>query len=308
MDTEGIILRIAARQHGVVSREQLVSAGVSADAVDRRLKRGRLGRLHRGVYVVEPLRPPRMREMAAALACGEAAAVSHWSAAVLWDVTRSSRSGLVDVTISHGDRRRMSGIRVHRVRRLSPEELTKLDGIPITTVGRTIIDLAGVADQRALEQALARACRLGLSDVAQIRSLLCDQGTRPGMRKLRAVLDGAEQPAFTRSEAEERFLALLRKTHLPAPGANVNVGGYEVDFLWRAERLVVEIDGLAYHGTSWSFESDRRRDAELTAAGFRVMRVTWRQLVDEPQGLLVRLAQALVRERRSSRTAVSHDC
>jgi hypothetical protein len=143
----------------------------------------------------------------------------------------------------------MSGIRVHRVRRLSPQEVTKLDGIPITTVARTIIDLAGVADQRALEQALARACRLGLTDISGIRSLLSEQGARPGMTKLRAILDGAEQPVFTRSEAEERFLALLRNTDLPVPGANVKVGRHEVDFLWRAERLVVEIDGVAYHGS-----------------------------------------------------------
>ena len=298
--TERVILDIAVKQHGVVTRDQLVGAGISTDVVDRRLKHGSLKRLHRGVYVVEPLRPTRMPEMAAVLACGESAVISHWSAARLWVIAQPEHSAPVDVTVTRGDRRRMTGIRVYRFKHMAATEITRLDGIPLTTVARTLVDLASVAEQRALEQALARADREGLTGLEEIRALMREHTARPGVAKLRMLIDGADQPAFTRSEAEERFLKLLRKADLPAPAVNVKVGRYEVDYLWRTERLVVEIDGFAHHGSRWSFESDRRRDAELAASGLRVMRVTWRQIAVEPDRLLVRLAQALIRVDKAS--------
>jgi very-short-patch-repair endonuclease len=173
--------------------------------------------------------------------------------------------------------------------------VTKLDNLPITTVPRTLHDLAGVAGQQELERALAQAPGLGLTTHDDLLSLLERASWRPGVSRLRALLAREAPPALTRSEAEERFLALIRKGQLPKPAVNTSVRGYSVDFLWRAERFVVEIDGFAFHSQSPKFESDRRRDAELAAAGVRVVRVTWRQLVGEPEAVLVRLALALAR-------------
>jgi very-short-patch-repair endonuclease len=178
---------------------------------------------------------------------------------------------------------------------MRPDEVTVHDAIPITTPARTLYDLAATVRERELERALAEAFALGLIRRPQLLVLLDRHTRRPGANRLRDLLDGDSRAALTRSEAEERFLALTRKAGLHDPDANATVAGIEVDFVWRPERLVVEIDGHAFHSSDQRFENDRRRDAVLVAAGLRVMRVTWRQIVNEPEALLVRLAQALAR-------------
>jgi very-short-patch-repair endonuclease len=191
---------------------------------------------------------------------------------------------------------------VHRYRTLLPEEITSLDGLPITTPARTLLDLAGRADGRELEKAVAEALARGLTTAQGIGAVLeCHLGW-PGTSRLRALL-GEHTPAFTRSRAEARFLALVRRAQLPVPRANARFNGFEVDFLWRDERLVTELDGFAFHSSASAFENDRRRDALLTAAGMRVMRVTWRQLVKEPEALMVRLGLALARTEASARAS-----
>jgi very-short-patch-repair endonuclease len=145
-----------------------------------------------------------------------------------------------------------------------------------------------------LEQALALADRKRISYRKPLELLLARYPRRRGGPLLRTLLADPDGPAFTRSEAEERFLALIRKAGLRPPKLNVKVRGFEVDALWRTERLVGEIDGYAYHSTRVDFERDRDRDGVLAAAGFRVMRIFWHQLTQEPEALLVRLAQALV--------------
>ena len=256
-------MNLAAGQHGVVARFQLLRLGVSSDLVEHRLAAGWLRKVHRGVYLVGPLAVPNSREMAAVLACGGNAVLSR------------------------------PGIDVRNVRSLRADEITVRDGIPVTTAARTLYDLAGVAGERELERAVAEAFARRLVSRSGLLTLLDRHGGRPGAATLRALIDAAPGLALTRSEAEERLLALTRKARMSAPATNTRVAGHEVDFLWRAERLVVEVDGQAYHSTSRRFESDRRRDADLLAAGVRVMRVTWHQIVDEPEALLVRLAQAL---------------
>ncbi len=255
---------MAEQQHGVVARGQLLEAGLTAGRIDGRVRAGRLPVVHRGVYLLGSLRgalpPPRWREMAAVLACGPGSAVSHESAGSLWDI-RPPRDTerAVDVTVPGADRRR-PGVRAHRVSALRPGDVTNLEGIPVTTAARTLLDLAAAVGTRALEQAVARAQRLDL-------------------------VDG--------SEAEERLLALIRRGGLPSPETNLDLAGHEVDLLWRSAGVVVEVDGFAYHSARRSFEHDRRRDAELAARGVRVVRVTWRQLTEEPDALLARLARTL---------------
>jgi very-short-patch-repair endonuclease len=231
--------------------------------------------------------------MAACLACGASAVVSHRSAAALWQLVRqASPSTPVDVSIPVDSRRVRPGIRVRRVPTLTSDEVTELDGIPITTPARTLYDLGNSVGARELERALAEAFAQRLVRPTHLQRLLSRFEGRRGSRALRTLLEDGE-PVLTRSEAEERFLALIRKAQLDSPAVNAEIAGYEVDFLWRAERLVVEIDGFAFHSSPGAFEGDRRRDAVLAAAGLRVMRVTWRHLLDEPEAVLARLAKVL---------------
>ena len=288
------VAALAARQHGVVTRAQLVHAGISPDGVDRRLAAGRLRSLARAVYAVGPFVPPRAREMAAVLACGSGAVVSHRSSAAAWQILPERARALVEVIVTRGHPR-PRGVRVHRVRVLYADEVTKRDRIPLTTPARTLFDLACSAPQRDLERALAQALSQGLTTAARVRELLARHPRRRGTDRLRRLLAEGAHPVLTRSEAEDRFLELVRHVNLADPEVNAPVHGFEVDFIWRAEGLVVEIDGFAFHSSSTAFETDRRRDAVIAAAGLRVMRVTWRQMVDEPAAVMVRVAQALAR-------------
>lgn len=234
-----------------------------------------------------------MREMAAILACGPEAVVSHRSAAGLWKLLPSpGGSAPVDIT-EPGARRRVKGIRARRGPALEPDEIAEVHGIPVTAPARTLLDLAGIVRDRELEQALAQADRSGLSDRATLGSLLQRRPGHRGVRRIRDLLDAPTGPALTRSEAEERFLALVKKARLPTPDTNVVVGTYEVDFLWRPQRLVIEVDGYAFHSSRSRFESDRERDADLAARGLQVIRVTWDQVVNAREATLARVAQAL---------------
>lgn len=289
----GALAHLARRQHGVVTRAQLLALGMDPAVIKRRLRAGRLRAIYRGVYLVGPIAPPHAREMAAVLACGEGAVLSHRSAAALRSLLAyPAHPAPAHVTVVGADRRR-PGIRVHRVGVLPPDEVTTFKSIPITTPARTILDLASELTVRELEQALGTAETNRITSRAKLRSLLGRYPGRRGTPALRALLDSDLRPAFTRSQAEERFLALVRRAELPPPNTNVRLADFEVDFLWPEQRLVVEIDGFVHHGDRASFEADRARDAALAARGFTVIRVTWRQLVDEPEVVIARLAQAL---------------
>ncbi len=188
---------------------------------------------------------------------------------------------------------------VHRITAISADETTRHENLPVTTPARTLLDLAQVLDTRELERALSVAERQGLLDRDAMMLLLARHPRRRGTPALRALLGDAHAPALTRSEAEARFLALLRKARLRLPETNVILNGYEVDCLWRSERLIAEIDGFAFHSSKDAFERDRRRDAVLTGAGFRVIRLTWRQLTHDSHALLVAVAQAQALAHRS---------
>jgi very-short-patch-repair endonuclease len=288
------VMGLARTQHGVVARAQLAGLGISSDAIDRRLADGWLVPLHRGVYRVGPVETARTREVAAVLACGAGAVVSHGSAVALWKLLPRERaeSGVVDVAAQKGYRRH-EGIRFHRLKGLRPDETTSVEGVPVTTAERTLVDVTGLLRTRALEQALAEALAIGVASPARVLRILDRHPGARGAARLRALLEGDAPLARTRSAAEEKLLRLIRRAGLPAPQTNVRVHGYEVDFFWPAHRLVVEVDGYASHGAKSRFRRDRRRDTELAAAGLTCVRFTWDQLRDEPEWVLARLIRLL---------------
>ncbi len=217
--------------------------------------------------------------MAALLAVGHDATLSHRSAAARWEILPPTDDP-VDVSVSQGHPRNRPGIRIHRTRCI---EHSLKAGLRVTTPVRTLVDLAASIGARDLERAV---------EEAQIRRLV----TRGELARLRRIGPGHE-PSLTRSEAERRLRALIRAARLPPPQTNERFGSYEVDFVWRDERVVVEVDGFAFHSTRAAFERDRARDRALQAAGYVVLRFTWRQLVHEPEVVVAELAAALVRQR-----------
>jgi very-short-patch-repair endonuclease len=276
------VIRIAAAQDGVVATWQLLRAGLSKPAITHRIGTGLLQRVHRGVYAYGALMGPWWAEWAAVLACGVRAALSHATGLAL--VELADRPAIVHVTRpSTGHRHR--GVLVHRAT-LEPHEITLRHGLPVTTPARTLADVAS-------SMPLAELARL--IEEAQIRRLVTRSELEAMNRvpNLRAALARDHEPSLTRSEAERRMLALIRAARLPPPVTNVRVGRHEVDMLWRDHRLVVEIDGFEFHSSRPAFERDRVRDAELQALGYRVLRITWRRLVDEPEAVVALLAAAL---------------
>ena len=227
--------------------------------------------------------------MAAVLACGPGAVLSHRSAAALHELRATDRAA-IDVTVPGRTCRKHSGIDLHRSRTLTPEDTTEVDRIPCTTVARTQLDLADVVNRRALERAYDQAEILERFDLRALHDQLARNGGRRALAMVRAILDEHYSgTTATWSELEERFLALIRSAGAPTPEVNAWVApddgepAIRVDFIWRARGLIVETDGRRFHNTRRAFETDRRRDQRLTLAGWRVVRVTWGQLTREPE-------------------------
>ena len=261
---------LARRQHGVVSRAQLAAIGFGDNAIARRVQSGRLHRLYRGVYAVgHTVLTREARLLAAVLACGDGAVLSHRSAAALWSLYPTA-AARIDVTVS-----RTCGVRstarivVHRPVR--PADTTRREGIPVTTPMQTLADLAVGAPRRMVEKACENAEAARLLDLNRL------DATHPGAKRLLATVEAHDLGSYTRSETEDAFLALCDEHSIPRPLVNTRVEGFEVDFCWPDERLIVETDGR-HHLTRARFESDRARDALLTSIGWRVMRFTRRQV------------------------------
>jgi very-short-patch-repair endonuclease len=290
VQADACVSRIAGGRRGLVSIEELRAAGLSRHAIASRVQRGALHPRHRGVFSVGHLGEiPLAREHAALLACGRGAALSHRSAAAVWDLRSPDERAPVDVSVPPGRHPRHAGIAVHRPERLDPGDVRTREGLTVTSVPRTITDLAAVLPMPELERLVAEALARRLIR----KSDLALPAGAPGAKRLRDVLD--DGPRFTRSEAERALLRLVRKAGLPLPRTNTKVAGLEVDALWPDQRLVVEIDGFAFHQGRRAFEHDRRRDQRLRAAGYDVVRITWRQLVDEPERIVALLAGLLAR-------------
>jgi predicted transcriptional regulator of viral defense system len=263
---------------GVVSVGQLLALGLDKDAVRRRARAGRLHRLHRGVYAVGHVVLKREgRWLAAVLACGDGAVLSHRSAAAHWGLLQTQATR-IDVTTP----RRRAGdaaIRPDGSRSLIACDTTTHQGIPATSVPRTLLDIAATVRPDRLERALAQAQRLDLYDHRAIEDLLARANGHRGTGALAKATAG--EPQLTRSELEARVLKLVRDAGLPQPQANSLLTArdhprLEVDLHWPAHRLIVELDGYETHRTRAAFEADRQRDAALTADGYRVVRFTWR--------------------------------
>jgi very-short-patch-repair endonuclease len=271
--TDLVIAALADAQHGVVARAQLLERGVSARAIDGRIRARRLRRLHYGVYAVgHRVLTVEGRWMAAVLAGGPGAVLSHASAAMAWDLRRTS-GRVIDVSVpTRAGRARRAGLRLHRTM-LGAGDVTEHRGIPITTPARTIIDLSRTLKGRSLEHIVDLADQRGLIDFADLR--------QANSASLQAVLQNY-RPAPTRSELEERFLKLCDDHGIPRPETNVLIDGILVDFVWRDRNLIVEVDGYAYHRAPSRFERDRENDVTLTIQGWRVLRFTWRKVEERP--------------------------
>ncbi len=266
-----------------MSRAQLLAAGLSSRSIERRLANGRLHRVHAGVYVVGRPELARLGElMAAVLASGPDAVLSHTSAAELWGIL-IQRPGPIDVSVPLPRCPRIDGIRVHRRRGLALTDATVKSSIPVTAVVRTLLDLAtGGTDESGLQGAINEADRLDLIDPEALRANLDQHVGDPGVGRLRRLLD-RERFTLTDSELERAFLPIARAAGLPLPLTQQWVNGFRVDFFWPDLGLVVETDGLRYHRTAARQARDRRRDQVHAAAGLLPLRFTRAQVKFEPE-------------------------
>jgi len=272
---ERAIGRLAETQHGVVTRAQLSELGLGSDAIDHRIRLGRLRPVHRGVYTIgHRLLTKHGRWMAAVLACGPRAVLSYRAAAALWGIRGGTA---VEVTVP-GAKHARRGIELHRAN-LPDDETTTHHGIRTTTVPRTLLDLSAVVTRDELRSAIRQAEQLRLTDRLWLGDLIERYPIRPGIAAVKAVVEEAQRGlTTTRSELEERFQAFLIDAVVPLPKTNVLIEGIEVDCVWPEQRLIVELDGHATHAPAHAFEADRARDRRLEAGGWRVIRITWRQL------------------------------
>ncbi len=282
---DGAIAEIAKAQHGVASLTQLQLIGLSPSAVRSRVQAGKLHRLHRGVYAVgHEVVDWRGRYMAAVLACGPAAYVSHGTAARLLGLHTAPRGLHVTVVAR---RVRVPGITVHRARSLAPQDVTTVDAIPCTSIARTLLDEAERTDDRGVERMIENAERNRSYDLRAIQDVLSRARGRSGARRLARMTGRQGDAAWTRSDMEERFLAICDRAGVPRPRVNMPIalgdGEYvEVDFAWPEHRLIVETDGWATHGTRRAFVGDRRRDRRLRLLGWDPIRFTWFEIEHEP--------------------------
>ena len=277
-----LIARIAARQRGVIGWHQMLAAGISPSAIEQRVATGRLHRVFRGVYLVgHAIAPDLAIETAALIVMPAGTVLSHQTAAGLARLADLPR--VVDVTVITGRSGSRAGLRVHRAPRLDRRDVRVVRGLPITAAARTLVDLAGVLSPAGLERCYEQA---QIQRVLRPAHVLAALARAPGRRGAGALRDLViEQPTMTRSRAERRLLRALAACGINRPDTNVVIGDFEVDMLWRDARVVVEFDGWETHGTRVAFERDRSRDAKLQAAGYRVLRATWRRLRDDPEAL-----------------------
>jgi very-short-patch-repair endonuclease len=277
-EAEAALVERARRQHGVLTIDQLRAAGLGTHAIERRVSRGWLRRIHRGVYAVGALESELTAPTAALAAYGRNAILSHRTAAVLWRLLPARPADPVDVTLLNANRRQRPGVRVHFAQAAATR---RRHGLRVTSPAQTLGDLPPAELETAYNEALV----LNLVTHQEVRAYAARS------RALRAIVE--EVPGMTRSRMERELRALIRKAGLPAPQSNVKVAGYEVDLYWPAHRLVVEFDGWNTHSSRTAFESDRLKDAALMLAGERVIRVTGRQLERRRHELVARLAVAI---------------
>jgi hypothetical protein len=285
---------LARNQHGVLSRHQLFEVGYKRHAIDHRIRTGRLHPLHRGVYAVgRPHVTDHGRWMAAVLAAGDGAVLSHSSAAALWRIG-GERRGVVEVSLPSPCQHNRPGLRIYRRPSLQDRDTTAEHGIPVTTPIQTLIDLSLRLDRRGVERMINEADKYDLVHPPQLRRALDERVGEPGVALLRQILD-RRTFRLTKEELERRFLPLAAKAGLPVPLTGQIVNEFEVDFYWPDLGLVVETDGLRHHRTPAEQGRDRLRDQAHTAAGLTQLRFTHEQVRYEPEYVRGILAQTASR-------------
>jgi len=291
------LAKLARRQHGVVSARQLSALGYSPAAISRTAAAGRLHRVHRGVYAVGHTALSRHGHCLAAVgACGPNALLSHSSAAWLWGLT-STLPFPVEVSLPRRGHSR-PGIHVHHALSLVAGDRASEDGIRVTAIPRTFLDLAATCSKRQLDSAVERAKRLDRLDLAAVDTVLVRRRGAPGAKQLRDALVLYRDPAFSRSRAELLFLDLVKKAELPRPALNTFVAGHEIDAYWEAERFAVEVDGWETHRSRKAFEDDPVRQEDLKLAHIDSIRFTARRIEREPRVVAERLRRLLEARRR----------
>lgn len=291
------VAAIATRQGGRISRRQLLALGLGPGAIDHRRATARIHVVSRGIYAVGHVhRCGHAAVWEALLACGSDAVLSHRSAAAVWGVLPTPAT-IVQLTVpgERGRKRRREGIRTHRA--LVPAgERTRREGLPVTTLARTLLDVAASEPTRVVEQALDGADTQRVLDLGAIERVAPPGCGRPGARHLWSVLRRHHPgTTITKSKKEEAMLAICRARGLPHPAVNAYVEGWEVDFVWHAHRFGVEVQSTAFHATSQRIGRDAEKEADLMAAGWQVLHVADRQLVHEPGRTAQRVAAVLAR-------------
>lgn len=290
--------RLAERQHGVVTRGQLLALGMGSRSIEHRLSNGRLHPLMRGVYAVgRPDVGKRGWWMAAVLACGPKALLSHHSAAALLRIRRAQpedvRQADVHVVVATGSAKVRPGIRAHRRHDHEAPGRREVDGIPVTHPVATLVDLAAGIPDGQLEAAVNEADHLNLVDPERLRAAIDALPRWPGVTRLRGLLDGPTI-TLTATELERLFLPLAIAAGLPAPQTQTRLDGYRVDFYWPELGIVVEADSLRYHRTAFKQARDKRRDNAHASSGRTPLRFTHGQICHEPayvRTTLVRVAR-----------------
>jgi hypothetical protein len=276
-----------------VAHWQLIELGFGPSGIQHQIRAGLLYRLHRGVYAVGCASVTwQGRVMAAVLACGPDAVASHHTAAALLALRRSSRMA-IHVTVPGRSRRSRRTVTVHAVRSLDRADCTIIDGIPVTTVARTLLDLADNLVPRQLTRMIEDAEKLRVFDLRAIEQTCGRNPGRRGLKPLGKAIAEYLEPPITQAELERRFAEMCDDDGIPRGESNVSVEGWVVDRVWREAKVIVELDSRKHHMTTAAFEVDRVRDTELQLAGYKVIRITWRRLHDERQQVMDQLRRAL---------------
>jgi very-short-patch-repair endonuclease len=286
---ERVLARIAGREHGLVTRPELLAAGVTDEEIKQRLRKGALLREYPGVYRVGHRAPSlEARYLAAVLACGDGAVLSGWAAGYLFGALK----GLAPPPeVTAPTKRRVRGVTTRRSRAI---EATTFRRIPVTTLPRTLLDLAAVLDPDELARACHEAEVRHGTTAALVEAVLERRPKSPGAAELRAVLRG--DAPITLSRLEKRFLALLRQARLALPVTNRRTGRHWVDCRWPDLRLTVELDSYRYHNSRQAWEQDRRREREARARGDDFRRYTYGDVFEQPELMLAELRALLLRD------------
>lgn len=282
-DADALVRELAAAQHWVVTHGQLRALGIGPDSIRHRVKTGHLYPVYREIYAVgRPALERKGRWLAAVLACGDEALLSHRSAAVLWGLVRSSVERDIEIVMPDTMLRCRPGLHVHRRADLGAQHRREVDGVPVTDPVSTLVDLASCTPEWQVEQAINAADRLGLVDSGTLRATVPDLAPRPGKACIRRL---AGCDALTDTGLERKFLAIVRNANLPSPLTQAMVSGYRVDFYWPDLGLVVETDGWRYHRTPGEQAADQRRDQAHARGGLTALRFSEDQVRHEPRAV-----------------------